>query len=241
MPHVVSACAGPCNSAWRAAEQEKKATGALHDLTPRDGEPVWCAWCARAAQSALRSLPIDAALLAVEIDHGTPKAPERVSGTRERSLHPRDGLARMIEGVAELVTAWEDDVRHWRGFTPRTARPQGPAITRAVRFLDSQFTWVITDHPFREASVAFVHEVTGTHRKVQRAVHGHEQQPERCVGVRCPQCGWKALVREVMDGKQTGYIACQQCSRLLTESEYSVAVHASAAGLKRVAKVKVAL
>lgn len=236
MPHAVSACAGPCNTAWRAAEKEKKTTGALHDLTPRDGEPVWCAWCARTAQSALRSLPTDAALLSVEIDNGTSNAPERVSGSRERPLHPRDGLARMIDDIADLLTTWEDDVRHWRGFTPRTRWVRGRAISNATRFLDVQFAWVITDHPFREASVAFVREVSETHRHVQRVVHAHEQQPERCIGVRCPRCGWKALVREVVDGKRTGYVACQQCSRLLTESEYHIAVHASAAGLKKIAK-----
>lgn len=175
----------------------------------------------------MRSLPRDAALVLVEIQHGTTPTRERVGGTRERPLHMKEGLARLIEELYGVLVDWEDDVRHQRAYRPRGRRPQGVQIESSTRFLLGQFEWIMARHPYVEATRAFGWEMNALHRKVQKFTHQTDVRPTRCVGVRCPGCGWKALIQEIRDQQATGYVLCENCSRLLNEAEYRKAVAAS--------------
>jgi predicted RNA-binding Zn-ribbon protein involved in translation (DUF1610 family) len=201
-----------------------------YEFTAREGEPVWCGVCSGNIASALRSMPYDAALVVCEMDYGTPAGRERVSGTRGRPLHGKEGLARLIEEIHGVLTGWEDDTRQRRGYSPRKTRRQGVQIEYSTNFLVGQLGWILEKHPYREATTAFGWEVTGLHRKVRKVTKDSDLSaaPQRCVGVRCPRCAWKALVREIDESRQpTGYYACENCGRLLTGEEYRTAVTAS--------------
>lgn len=219
-------CPGPCSHQWRKAEKEKAERGTPHDLEPRYGQPVWCETCTRSVRLALYCLPRDAAYVLLEIENGTSAKKERVSGTPSRSLHAKEGLARIIEEISGTLGDWEDDVREARTFTGRRPRRQGPQIEYSTRFLLSNFLWLMQEHD-PEASRAFGWEIGTLHRKAQKATHAFDAPAKRCVGVRCPGCGWKSLVWEVRDGEASGYVLCEHCERLLTEKEYRVQVKSS--------------
>jgi DNA-directed RNA polymerase subunit RPC12/RpoP len=164
----------------------------------------------------------------LEIEHGTNIARERVSGTPGRSLHGKEALARLIEQICGAVGEWEDDVREARAFSPRRPRPQGPQIEHSTRFLLSNFSWTMQEHD-PDASRAFGWEMGMLHNKALKVTHSADEpvKTQRCVGVRCPRCGWKALVWEVHNGESSGRVLCEHCERLLTKKEYSVQVKAS--------------
>lgn len=175
-------------------------------------------------------MPYDAALVVCEMDYGSLPPGERVSGSKSRRLHAKEGLARLVEEIYGVLTSWEDDTRDWRRYSPRKTRRQGVQIEHSTGFLLGQLDWLLERHPYREASVAFGFELTGLHRKVRKVTKDTDLSavPQRCVGVRCPKCSWKALVREIDDVKQiTGYVVCENCGRLLNEEEYRLAVTAS--------------
>jgi ribosomal protein S27E len=132
-----------------------------------------------------------------------------------------------LDELHGVLVSWEDDTRERRAFKPRTQLRQGVQIESSTRFLLGQLEWIMGRHPYAEATRAFGWEVTSVHAKVQKATQQTDVTPERCVGVRCPRCNWKALIREVIDHRATGYVACQNCGRLLGEAEYHTAVHAS--------------
>lgn len=221
------ACPGPCSDRWRKAEKEKAQHGTPHDLEPAYGEPVWCRNCARSIRLSLYCLPRDAAYILLEIQHGTSPQKERVSGTPSRALHAKESLARLIEDIAGALGDWEDDVRYNLSLARRRPRPQGPQIQHSTNFLLSHYGFIMHDHK-PEASEAFGQEIGRLHRKSLKVTHGlEENRPQRCVGVRCPGCGWKALVWETRDGAATGYVACEYCERLLTRKEYHVQVKAA--------------
>lgn len=223
----MSPCPGTCNAQWRKAEREGVSD---HELISREGEPIWCGGCSLNIASALRALPEDTAMVYLEMQYGTPKTHERVSGSKSRPLHGKETLARLIEDVHGVLTGWEDDTRERRNYSPRKTRRQGVQIEYSTRFLFGHLSWILERHPYREATRAFGWEITGLHKRILKVTHNDEPSgvPKRCVGVRCPRCTWKALISELDSSKQpTGYVVCENCGRLLNEEEYHVAVTAS--------------
>lgn len=226
----VSPCPGMCNAQWRKAEAARVEGVAEHELIPRPGEPVWCEGCSLNIASALRHLPEDVARVFLEMQNGSPKGHERVSGSRSRPLHAKESLARFIEEIHGVLTGWEDDTRELRRYSPRQVRRQAVQIDYSARFLLGQLDWILGRHPYAEATKAFGWEITGLHRKALKVTQNDDPSgiPTRCPGVRCPRCTWKALVRELDSEKQpTAYVLCENCGRLLNEGEYRTAVTTS--------------
>lgn len=212
----MSVCPGSCNTQWRLAEKQNKP----HELTPKQGAPVWCPSCSQSIEAALRALPRDAALVVLEMEHGTPRRAERVSGSRERPLHPREGLAEIIDFIHEVLTGWESDVREKRSLTPPAQGRRGKRIEKASRFLIVHLEWILAKHE-PEAAMEFGKEILAAHRRAQKATHNTEPKIQRCAGVRCPRCTWKALVWEMDENRcLTGFVVCENCKTLLTEGEY---------------------
>ena len=223
----MNVCPGPCSERWRKAERAYLERGTPHDLEPKYGQPIWCESCSRAIRLSLYSLPRDAAYILLEIQYGTTPKRERVSGTPSRSLHAKESLARLIEDISGVLGDWEDDVRDALSLTRRRPRPQGPQIQHSTNFLLSHYGFIMCEHK-SEATEAFGQDIGRLHRKSLKATHALEEtKPQRCVGVRCPGCGWKALVWEARDGAPTGYVTCEHCDRLLTRKEYLVQVKAA--------------
>lgn len=215
-------CCGSCNAPWRSAERKRAETGEPHEKTARPGEPVWCGRCTDKIRAQLAALPELAAMLQLEIEHGTTNTSEKVSGSRERPLHERQVPARLIEEIAEILAGWEDDIREHRDLSHRkTGLRQGVTITAAARFLLAHHEWLMASHPALEAVVAFGHEIGYLHRRAQRAVKADDPRPVTCDGIACPGCDLKTLERELDHaGRETGYTACRNCGRLLTTPEY---------------------
>lgn len=223
----MNVCPGPCSDRWRKAEKEKSLRGTPHDLEPKYGQPVWCESCARSIRLALYSLPRDAAYVLLEIQYGTTPQRERVSGSPSRALHAKEFLARLIEDISGSLGSWEDDVRDALTLTRRRPRPQGPQIQHSADFLMANYGFIMREHD-PEATKAFGQEIGSLHHKALKVTHAlDEVKPQRCIGVRCPGCGWKALVWEMRDGSPTGYVSCEHCERLLTRKEYHVQVKAA--------------
>jgi hypothetical protein len=212
-------CPGRHNDPWRAAE----ASGEPHELSPVYGAPRWCSGCRARIASKLGALPDLAARLLLEAEHGTPRpAAERVSGSRERALHPHDGQYRQIEAIADTVGSWEDDVRERRGYTRRPAASQGATISSSCRFLTNHLDWLLTDHD-EEASIAFNEEIGRLWRTATRACHLDEPRPEPRDGVPCRRCDLMALEQELdYAGRPTGYTVCRSCGDLSTAAEMDV-------------------
>jgi hypothetical protein len=225
-------CPGRHNDRWRHAETG----GEQHDLSPVYGEPRWCAGCRTRIATRLADLPDLAARLLLEAEHGTPRPPQdRVSGSRERALHPHDGEYRSIEAIADTLTAWEDDVREHRGYTRRPAARQGTAITTSVRFVAAHLDWLLQQHPEAEATVAFDAEVSQLWRRANRACHLDEPRPEPRDGVPCRRCDLMTLVHELDGaGRPTGYTVCRSCGDLSTEDEMATWMRLAAQPLKTV-------
>jgi hypothetical protein len=235
---TIRVCPGHCNAAWRASQPERAGSGESSPLPPRLGAPVWCSACSRAVESALQALPRDIALLRLEMEHGTARgARERVSGTRPRPLHAKESLSFLADDVYAVLVGWEDDVRDGRQFSARAPRGWGRQVDEAARFLAHHFAWLMEQHPEPGATVEFGREVLALHQRVRRAVQADDQPVQRCEGVRCPRCLMKALVREQnADRSLTGYVLCQGCGNLLSESEYQDHVKLQAKGTRKLVR-----
>lgn len=217
-----SPCAGPCNNRWRRAEKQRLANQVPHDLSPRAGAPVWCDPCTRHLRSALADLPELAARLQLEIEHGSARAGEHVSGSRERPIHQHQAASMLIDDIAGIVTDWATVVREDRSLAePGYGRPRGIVITDDTRLLLVHFDWLTAEHPSPEASAAFGSEVGRVHRRAAKLTHTDEVRPERCDGIPCSRCDLMMLEREVdWQGRATGYVVCRGCETLLNADEY---------------------
>lgn len=232
MTNTPTVCPGRHNDRWRTAEAAREP----HDLTPVYGEPRWCAGCQARTADRLAALPDLSARLLLEVEHGTPRpAVDRVSGSRERALHPHEGEYRMIEQIADTLAAWEDDAREHRGYTHRPATSQGAAISSSARFLMVHLDWLLQSHPDVEATVAFVDEVSSLWRHASRTCHLDEPRPISRDGVPCRRadCDLKTLEYELdYAGRPTGYTVCRSCGDLSTEAEMQVWIRLAAQPLK---------
>ena len=221
-------CPGTCNTAWRAAEDRKERKGTPHTLTPRRGQPVWCPPCVTAVRGALADLPTLAVLLHLQILRATAADSEFVSGSRERALFENEAYALAIEELAIFLGDWEDTVRHQRALTALRHYTDNHFVTidNAARFLPRHLTWLLAQHPDREASEGFGLDLLALYRRAQGMTKSGEVYPERCDGVECPNCYLHSLEWEVDKdlGKPTGNVCCRVCRPrfVMTPREYEL-------------------
>lgn len=218
-----TACPGWHNDRWRLAE----ASSEPHDEHPVHGNPVWCEGCQARVRAALGYMPRHAGHLLLEIEYGTPVVAERVSGSRERALHPKQGPALLIDEIRDLLTQWEDDLRDQRGLSGRpTALRHGTAIDAASRFLLAHLGWALASAadvadpagPVRE----YVDRLYRLDRRALRLTHRDDPPPQPIVDVWCPECELRALERELdFDGSASGSVRCRNCGSRMDEDEYT--------------------
>jgi hypothetical protein len=209
-------CPGTCNSRYRAAEDRREEHGDPNPITPTHGEPAWCRTCTERLGHAIRSMPDLAARLQLEVQHGTPPAPEHVSGSKEQPLHAGDGACRMIEEIRDTLTGWEDEIRAARGFTPRDPVRLGVAITASARFLAVQLDWALANTD----AVEHDHAVRSLKRRVEHAVHLDDVRPRPRYNIPCKECDLLALEHQVDDrGRSTGDTRCAGCGAVYAEDE----------------------
>lgn len=222
MPNVNQPCPGRCNAAWRAAEIHREATGEPHQLAPVTGEPAWCERCTQRLRFTLLDLPHLAALLLIEAERGTPRpGATKVSGSRERALHPGEAAYRAIEEIHGVLTGWEDKVRYWRGLSPRPDGVRhGVAITDGARFLDTHLDWLLAHCPDEDRPIEMDEELALLRRRLYVVCHLDEPRPQPRDGVPCWNCDLMALVHELDEqGRATGYTRCRACGESRHESD----------------------
>jgi hypothetical protein len=211
-------CPGRCNHAWRRAEQDRENLGALHELSPRWGDPLWCDRCTQQFREDVADFP----RLAVEIFQqalsGTATPSLKTSKTRPAVYTWPGQQSRLLaDEIRDALTSLEDDVRQLCGLTPRQlAGREGPTIASAARFIDAHTEWIVTHHPIaddpEDAPPAYLMRL---HARAVRFVGDGKPRPDHKF-TPCPGCGWATLFQQ----EGGDYIECTTCGRLLTANEY---------------------
>lgn len=123
-----TSCPGPCNTAWRRAEENLAATGTEHAIQPAWGQPVQCENCVGRTRQQLDAMP---ALLAQSLAEATQGTPAKVTGTIGRitvATWPGQASRLLVDRiVGEMAELWAD-VAELRGLT--TGRRTLPGASR---------------------------------------------------------------------------------------------------------------
>ena len=202
---------------------------------PRQGQPVWCTWCAKSIRDNLNALPELFARLYVElIPRQSGVESDRVGGSKQRQTP-----APIIDDMDEILRwlwAWEDLTRAEFSLSHR---PGGSAdgtdqwrtsdIPRCVKFLDAWLERILSV-PYLAQD--FGDEVRRTKRQIEVRTKS-DQLRHILVGVRCPSCDAMALARDDGDA----FVCCMPrmggCGRLWEEPEVRRLVVVLAAEAKR--------
>jgi len=201
-----SPCPGRCNAGWYAAENRYYETGIDHDLTYREGQPVWCPPCTTLIRAALADWPDLAARLVEEVESGVSAAlVEYVSGSKNRPVHDHEAASFLLDEFAEWVGRWEVAIRCELHLADQ--RPTSDlriAIGNATRFLLPHLDWHLapardrfSDLPADEVVAGFGLDLLRYHRQAQVLTGMQEPEPVRVAGVPCPICDQKALEHEI--------------------------------------------
>lgn len=231
------ACPGPCNNAWRRAENNRTQYGTEHDLTATWGEPTHCTHCTDRTRQRLTELPrlVTAIHLeAVQGSRGGPKAGTigRIAGGIP--MWPGQPSRILTDLIIGGLTELEDDIRQLRGLSARPARnAESASLNNAVRFLTAHLDWALTHHP----AAAEIHEhgsgnpasqINGWHRTALRFTKQDEQRDIHRLAP-CPRCHGPYLIesRDMrLAADDQAYIECRDpdCRRVMTRSEYDTYV-----------------
>ncbi|MFF7142255.1 hypothetical protein ACFZB5_13535 [Streptomyces nodosus] len=215
-------CPGPCNNAWRRAEQQLAQDGTEHDIPVTWGQPVHCQRCTSRTHAQLAELPELVVAISLEAVNGT--AP-KTTGTIGRTANPSwPGQAarlltdHVVGGLVEL----EDDIRDLRRLRHRPGRgTEGQGVTGAVRFLAAHLDWALVEHPLAgevhdRLSGNPAAQIHSWHRAALRFTRRDARLEHHRVP--CPRCELLTLFR----GDGDDYIECRNinCQTLLTPGEY---------------------
>jgi hypothetical protein len=213
------ACDGPCNRRYRDAEQRRETHGDPNPYTPYSGRPYWCDTDTDRLRTALRGMPDLAARLVLEAVHGTPPAPEHVSGSKEQPLHAGDGAYRLIDEIADTLTAFEDEWVTATGLPPRPLRSRcGATITSSARFLVNELGPILATGG--QYAIDLDDQVRRLKRRVEHALHLDDVRPTPRQGIQCRECDLMALEYQLDDhGRATGDTRCAGCGYVYDEDE----------------------
>ncbi len=213
-------CPGRCNNAFHRAEE----AGTTHELTPHWGQPQHCTPCTTRARTQLLELPELVAAIWLEALHSS-RSPKLGTIGRSATEPPWPGqLSRLLtDHIVGGLLDLEDDIRNLRRLNARcTGRPEGAAVTNAVRFLVAHLEWALSEHP----AASEPHDRLSANPAAQ--IHAWHAAAQRFTGrdtrpvhhrVPCPRCELLTLFREDGDA----YIACRniECGVLLTTEEFA--------------------
>jgi bacterioferritin-associated ferredoxin len=235
-------CPGPCNNAWRRAENVLAETGTEHHLTPAWGQPTQCGSCVERARHQINELPELVTGIQLEALYGTPT---KLTGTIGRIHIPawpgqasRLLLDRILGEMEELAT----DVLNLRGIQHNDQPDsngirEGQRINNAGHTLATHLDWMMQQHP----AAGEPHEAGNANPGGQirhwysAAQRFTKQQPQRDVRklAPCPRCKGPYLAesRDLRLVDDRPYIECRDpdCRRIMTGAEYDTYVKALAA------------
>lgn len=217
-------CPGRCNHSWRRAEQDRTTLGALHELSPRWGQPLHCEPCTIRARQQLAELPELVAAIWLEAVNGS-RGPKVGTIGRSSATHaawPGQASRLMTDHIVGGLLELEDDIRDLRRLRVRPGRGiEGRNVTGSVRFLAIHLEWALTEHPAATEthdrdSANPASQISTWHRAALRFTARDPRLEHHRVP--CPRCEMLTLFRA--DGDD--YIECRNvnCALLLTPGEY---------------------
>lgn len=230
-------CPGPCNNAWRKAENAREEHGTDHHIRPHWGTPTQCWGCVDRTRQQLVKLPELLVGVHLEVLYGTTT---KFTGTIGRIHIPAwPGQAGMIladeiVGKMEELQAdilkrraiWADD------YEPEPGVRNGRYITGLVATLDAHWDWAMQHHPAADEPYDRENanpggQVAGWYHSLQRFTKQDQQRDVERLAP-CPRCHGPYLV-ESRDLRLVGdrpYIECRDpdCQRVMTGEEYDAYV-----------------
>ncbi|MFJ6085151.1 hypothetical protein ACIQI8_27460 [Streptomyces sp. NPDC092369] len=236
-------CLGPCNTAWRRAEHQRRTETTPHDIPVTWGAPVHCDACVDRARRQLGELP--ELLVAIQLEpvygqRGVPTA-STTSAPTDTTPWPGQAARLMIDHIAGGLAEIAADVRRMRNLGDHPVREEGVRegvwINVTVRLLVAHCDWLLQQHPCASES----HEparlgrdlvpsgnpaaqIAGWHRAGTRFTR-RDKAPEVKRFAPCKRCGgpWLAESRDLRLVDDEPYIECQDpdCRALFTHAEYA--------------------
>lgn len=215
-------CPGPCNNAWRHAEQQLTADGTPHDIPVTWGQPIHCPRCTARAHHQLAELPELVVAISLEAVHATTAKTTGTIGRATTPAWPGQASRLLTDHIVGGMLELEDDIRELRNFRRRPGRgTEGGNVTGATRFLTAQLEWALREHPLAtevhdRMSGNPAAQIGGWHRAALRFTRRDARLEHHRIP--CPRCELLTLFRA--DGDD--YIECRNinCQTLLTPGEY---------------------
>lgn len=232
-----TACPGPCNNAWRKAEDSREKHGTPHTIAPAWGQPAQCWECVDRTRQQLDALP---GLLADVLDealHGTPLKLVGTIGRTAAPTWPGQASRLLVDRIVGEMTELRDDILKMRGiwadgYTPDPVVNEKRHIDAAVRALLGHWDWTMQNHPAADESYAIGNanpggQVASWYRAALRYTKQDEQRDTKRLAP-CPRCHGPYLVesRDLRLVDDRPYIECRDpdCRRIMTGSEYDAYV-----------------
>lgn len=234
-------CPGPCNTAYRKAEEALAAKGTDHAIQPAWGQPAQCYDCVDRTRQHLAELP---KLLADVLAEATEGTPAKLTGTIGRitvAVWPGQNPRLLVDGIISGMAELEGDVLKQRGIWPEDhpiAPGTGPneerRIAGLVATLGGHWDWAMQNHPaawepWGRDNANPGGQVAGWHRTCQFATKQDEQRDVKRLAP-CPRCHGPYLIesRDLRLVNDQPYIECRDpdCGRIITRREYDAYVKA---------------
>lgn len=249
--HSAKPCPGPCNNAWRRAENVLAETGTSHHLTPAWGQPTQCYGCRERAHQQIAELPELLTAVQIEALHGT-----RPQNTATIHSRPNDTpawpgqVARLlIDTILGEIEELQADVLTLRGIWKSEADSshagvrEGQRISGACRTIAAHLDWMLQHHPaagepHEQGNANPAGQIRHWHAAAQRFTKQHPQHDVRKLAP-CPRCKGPYLAesRDLRLVDDRPYIECRDpdCRRIMTTAEYDTYVKALAAAVTQAA------
>ncbi|MEZ0089957.1 hypothetical protein [Streptacidiphilus sp. EB129] len=241
MPATPTICPGPCNNAYRKAEEALTDIGTEHNITAIWGEPTQCWGCVDNTRSDLTALP---GLLAKVLEEGTDGTTIRINGTIGRAPEatwpgqaPRLLVDRIVSEMAELAAdilvlrgIWREDHPVPTG----TAANEKQHINNITSSLLGHWDWAMQSHPAAGESYGRGNanpgaQASGWYWATVYFTKDHAQ-PEVKRFAPCPRCHGPYLIESREGNLRYGepYIECrdEDCRKLMSKREYAEYVKA---------------
>ena len=246
------ACPGPCNAAWRKAEEAHAATGAEHSIQASWGHPVHCDTCVSKTRERLAQLP---ALLEDVLREALMGTRVKTTGTIGRisvASWPGQASRLLVDRIVGEMVELGADILKTRGIWHHDRQPgPGTAPHEPRRFrviaaaLDAHLDWAMQHHPaawepWGTGNANPGSQINDWHRTCLRFTK-QDKQPEVRRLAPCPRCHGPWLIESrdmrlaAIDDR--AYIECRDpdCRRILTRSEYDAYVKALNASISAAA------
>lgn len=244
---TVTVCPGPCNNAWRKAEDALAELGTEHSLTPSWGEPVQCWGCVENTRSDLAALP---GMLAKVLEEGTEGTATKVNGTIGRAPEatwPGQAARLLVDRIVGEMAELAADILIQRGIwhedhavRPGTAANEKQHIDTITNTLLGHWDWAMQAHPAAGESYARGNanpgcQASSWYWSTVYFTKDHAQPEIRRLAP-CPRCHGPYLIESRDADLRFGepYVECrdEDCRKLLSKREYADYVKAMTRALQ---------